>query len=58
MSLYLARREVFSHPEFALRTAWSLFTAETEAHKPLNPHVAVARAQALHGRFDGLVGVN
>jgi hypothetical protein len=47
-----------SHPEFGPRTAWSLFNAVTEIHKGLNPHVAVARGQALHGLFDQLVGMN
>lgn len=47
-----------SHDEFAPRNAWSLFNAFTEAHKGLNPNAIVARSQALHGLFDGLVGIN
>jgi len=47
-----------SHEEFRPRTAWSLFNAVTEVHKVLNPHVAIARGQALHGLFDQLVGMN
>lgn len=47
-----------SHAEFEARNAWSLFNAFTETHKVLNPHVAVARGQALHGLFDQVVGVN
>ncbi len=47
-----------SHGEFEPRTAWSLFNAVTEVHKTLNPHVALARGQALHGLFDQLVGMN
>ena len=40
------------------RNAWSLFNAFTEAQKGLNPHAIGARSQALHGLFDGLVGIN
>jgi hypothetical protein len=47
-----------SHDDFAPRNAWSLFNAFTEAHKGLNPHMLIARGQALHGLFDGLVGIN
>lgn len=47
-----------SHEEFQLRTAWSLFNAMTEAHKPLNPHLALVRGEALHGLFDKFVGLN
>ena len=47
-----------SHDEFTPRNAWSLFNAFTEAQKGLNPHAIVARSQALHGLFDGLVGIN
>ena len=47
-----------SHEEFRPRTAWSLFNAFTESHKGLNPNAVVARSQALHGLFDGLVGLN
>ncbi len=46
------------HAEFQPRTAWSLFNACTEALKGINPHTAVARSQALHGLFDGLVGLS
>ena len=46
------------HEEFAPRNAWSLFNAFTEAQKGLNPAALVARTQALHGLFDGLVGLN
>lgn len=47
-----------SHEEFQPRNAWSLFNAFTEAHKGLNPNAVIARSQALHGLFDGLVGIN
>lgn len=47
-----------SHEEFRPRNAWSLFNAFTEAQKGSNPHLLVARSQALHGLFDGLVGIN
>jgi len=47
-----------SHEEFQARNAWSLFNAFTEAHKGLNPNAIVARSQALHGLFDGLVGLS
>ncbi len=46
-----------SHDEFLPRNAWSLFNAFTEAQKGLAPHAIVARSQALHGLFDGLVGI-
>jgi hypothetical protein len=47
-----------SHEEFQPRTAWSLFNAMTEGHKPLNPHLALVRGEALHGLFDRFVGLN
>jgi hypothetical protein len=47
-----------SHDEFAPRNAWSLFNAFTEAQKGLAPNTIIARSQALHGLFDGLVGFN
>jgi len=47
-------REPF-HEEFRPRTAWSLFNAMTEAHKSLNPHLAMLRGQALHKLFDKFV---
>lgn len=47
-----------SHDEFRPRNAWSLFNAFTEAHKGINPQTIIARGQALHGLFDGLVGIN
>jgi hypothetical protein len=43
------------HQEFRPSNAWSLFT---EAHKGINPQTIIARGQALHGLFDGLVGIN
>jgi hypothetical protein len=46
------------HEDFRPRNAWSLFNACTETHKGLNPHTTAARSQALHGLFDGLVGLN
>ena len=46
------------HEEFRPRNAWSLFNAFTEAQKGLNPNALIARTQALHGLFDGLVGLN
>jgi len=44
--------------DFAPRNAWSLFNAFTEVFKSVNPHTAVRRGEALHGLFDGLVGLN
>lgn len=46
------------HGEFRPRTAWSLFNAATEVMKGVNPHTVVKRTQALHGLFDGLVGLS
>ena len=45
------------HDDFRPRNAWSLFNACTEVFKGLNPNVMVNRSQALHGLFDGLVGL-
>lgn len=47
-----------SHEAFEPRNAWSLFNAVTEAYKTINPHTALRRGEALHGLFDGLVGLN
>ena len=47
-----------SHEAFAPRNAWSLFNAFTEVAKGINPNTMVNRTQALHGLFDGLVGLN
>lgn len=47
-----------SHDAFAPRNAWSLFNAFTEASKGINPHTVVNRTQALHGLFDGVVGLS
>lgn len=47
-----------SHEAFRPRNAWSLFNAATEVMKGTNPNVVVNRTQALHGLFDGLVGLN
>lgn len=47
-----------SHEDFAPRSAWSLFNAFTEVYKTTNPHTALRRSEALHGLFDGLVGLN
>lgn len=47
-----------SHEAFQPRNAWSLFNAFTEAHKAVNPHTALRRGEALHGLFDGLIGLN
>ncbi len=46
------------HDEFAPRNAWSLFNAATEVMKGANANTLVARSQALHGLFDGLVGLS
>ncbi|MDF1813143.1 MAG: DUF932 domain-containing protein [Verrucomicrobiales bacterium] len=46
------------HEEFHPRNAWSLFNACTETFKGINPHTVVNRSQALHGLFDGLVGLS
>lgn len=47
-----------TYEEFRPRTAWSLFNAATESMKGANPNVVMNRTQALHGLFDGLVGLN
>lgn len=47
-----------SHEAFQPRNAWSLFNAFTEVYKTINPHTSLRRGQALHGLFDGLVGLN
>jgi len=47
-----------SHDDFRPRNAWSLFNAATECMKGMNPNVVVNRTEALHGLFDGLVGLN
>ena len=47
-----------SHEEFLPRTAWSLFNAFTEQMKGTNPQLTVNRSQALHGLFDGVVGLS
>lgn len=48
-----------SHEEFEPRTAWSLFNSFTERHKRLNqPGTLLSRGNALHGLFDGLVGLS
>jgi hypothetical protein len=46
------------HADFQPRNAWSLFNACTEVFKGINPHTVVNRSQALHGLFDGLVGLS
>lgn len=46
------------HQEFEPRNAWSLFNACTEVLKGANPYAVVARSQALHGLFDGVVGLS
>jgi len=46
------------HEDFRPRNAWSLFNACTEAFKGINPHTVVERSQALHGLFDGIVGLS
>ena len=46
------------HCDFRSRNAWSLFNACTEVFKGINPHTVVNRSQALHGLFDGLVGLS
>ena len=46
------------HDGFRPRNAWSLSNASTEVLKGINPHTVVNRSQALHGLFDGLVGLS
>jgi len=46
-----------SHEDFEPRTAWSLFNAFTERMKGGNPNTTLRRTQALHGLFDGVVGL-
>ncbi len=45
------------YPDFHPRNAWSLFNAFTEVFKDINPHTAITRGEALHGLFDGTVGL-
>jgi len=45
------------HEEFQSRNIWSLYNAVTEVHKAGNPHIAIARCEALHGLLDGVAGV-
>ncbi|MCB1085491.1 MAG: DUF932 domain-containing protein [Verrucomicrobiae bacterium] len=47
-----------THEAFQPRNAWSLFNAATEVMKGGNPNTVVHRTQALHGLFDGLVGLS
>ena len=47
-----------SHEAFEPRNAWSLFNAFTEIYKTMNPHTTLQRGEALHGLFDGVVGLN
>lgn len=47
-----------THEDFQPRNAWSLFNAATEVMKGINPNTVVHRTQALHGLFDGLVGLS
>jgi len=47
-----------TYEDFQPRNAWSLFNAVTETHKRINPNTALARSEALHGLFDGLVGLS
>jgi len=46
------------HDDFRPRNAWSLFNACTEVFKRIKPHTVVNRSQALHGQFDGLIGLS
>lgn len=46
------------HEQFRDRNAWSLFNAFTETQKGSSPSLTIARTQALHGLFDGLIGLN
>jgi len=46
-----------AHEVFAPRTAWSLFNGFTEAMKGDNLQVLSKRTEALHGLFDGYVGL-
>lgn len=47
-----------TYQQFTPRNAWALFNAMTETHKSLSPGLVLARTEALHGLFDGLVGLN
>ena len=43
------------HPEFRLRTAWSLFNAFTENNKGMNYSDQIDRSQKLHKMFDEVI---
>lgn len=45
------------HSEFRPRNLWSLFNAFTETYKGQNPATVMHRSEALHGLFDGVVGL-
>jgi len=47
-----------TYEDFRPGNAWSLFNAATDFMKGINPNVVMNRTQALHGLFDGLVGLN
>lgn len=46
------------HPEFAPRTAWSLFNAVTEVYKGTSMTELPKRSTALYGLFDTACGLN
>ena len=46
------------HDAFTPRNAWSLFNAFTAVYREINPHTALRRGEALHGLFDGVVGMS
>ena len=45
------------HEDFLPWNAWRLFNAATKMMKGINPNTVVNRTEALHGLFDGLVGL-
>jgi hypothetical protein len=46
-----------SHREFRPRNLGSLFNAFTEVDKSQSPNLTLARSVALHGLYDGTVGL-
>lgn len=47
-----------THEDFQAWNAWSPFNAATEWMKGINPNTVAHRTQALHGLFDGMVGLS
>ena len=43
--------------DFTVRNGWSLWNVFTVVFKTVNPHTALRRGEALHGRFDAETGL-